>query len=45
MLRKMLEDTINDLPTNKAEAMSNHLERMQVKYFLWYVNYDCLFII
>ena len=29
MLRKMLEDTINDLPKETAEEMSGHLERMQ----------------
>ena len=34
MIRKMLEDTINDLPPNMAEAMSSHLERMQVKIFV-----------
>ena len=29
MLRKILEDTINDLPKETAEEMSGHLERMQ----------------
>ena len=31
MLRKLLEDSINDLPKTTAEEMSGHLERMMVR--------------